>query len=643
VLWIVDGIRPPGGEAPQVLDQWCPFMGDVTLLCTSRGARPLDVDVSIDLGSLSVSAAVDLIAGAGVRRDRLHPEEWAAIATWVGCVPQALQIQHAVLRSRFREPRDLLRAAQTKANPVGEIEAGFAELRSELPTGSMSGIAETFGIWYENLSNDRKLRDAAHLLARSVLPSGRLVARGLLAKLAIRSWVQTIERPDDSENAEPTWRMNDLVRSYLLARSPDPSLEVVRLACKYLGFGDPRTAMYGLPRGGLDLLANVKSLSPHSLEEIAHSVLERALSTPDDLDLAVVAELLGSLRDESARTRLAGALEDGTEILWPFKLYLRYVQGFARPPLEPKKIGQSGSTWTFAAESFSDEPLTNEQSVTLMAPFLAVLREAPLPAAIMAAKWMAEIPHTLRLVESELLRQVKASPDRASMLAGVIVGSEIKSAVACAVIGFTGEWLELEKRIDCLREAVKIDQSVFIAHVWLATLLAESQLLHAEETTIGQGTAIRFPAWRPGRRLDIESLSVTLPEDWAYELTRAEGRLGLIAHPRVATGPPPINLVIKSRTTTDTSLDEVVANYLRFMSGLAPLGDLSVRYVTERRKESFFVSFLISVENRRLRQVTRVLRDGEQEISATITHLETHWVEPENIEEILFSVAVRGR
>ena len=426
VLWVVDGIRPPGGQAPEELDQWCPFRGDVTLLCTSRAARLLDVDVSIDLRSLSINAAVDLIASAGVRRERLDAEKWATIAKWVGCVPQALQIQHAVLKSGFREPRDLLRAAEARADPVGEIEAGFAELRSELPTGWMSGITETFDIWYENLSNDRELRNAAHLLARSVAPSGGLLARGLLTKLAIRSWVQMVERPDGSGDAEPTWRINDLVRSYLLVRSPDPSLEVVQLACKYLGFGGPRTVMHGLPRGGLDVLANVKSLSPLSLEEIAHSVLERALSRPDEMDLAVAAELLGSLRDESARTLLAGALKGGTEILWPLTLYLRYVQGFAKPPLELKEIRRNGSTLTLPAESLLHAPPTPEQSVTLMAPLLAVLQEAPLSAAIMAATWTAEIPHTRWLIESELLRQVKASPDRAFMLAGAIVTSDIE-------------------------------------------------------------------------------------------------------------------------------------------------------------------------------------------------------------------------
>ena len=144
------------------------------------------------------------------------------------------------------------------------------------------------------------------------------------------------------------------------------------------------------------------------------------------MDLAVAAELLGSLRDESARTLLAGALKGGTEILWPLTLYLRYVQGFAKPPLELKEIRRNGSTLTLPAESLLHAPPTPEQSVTLMAPLLAVLQEAPLSAAIMAATWTAEIPHTRWLIESELLRQVKASPARAFMLAGAIVTSDIE-------------------------------------------------------------------------------------------------------------------------------------------------------------------------------------------------------------------------
>lgn len=637
VLWIVDGIRPPSGGEPRRLEQWCPFRSDVTLLCTSRGARPVDVDVTIDLASLSESAAVDLLTGPGVRRDRLDAAGWASIARWVGCVPQALEIQYAVLKSGFREPRELLALAERRVDAVAEIDTQFAELKRELPTGSIAGISETFDIWYEDLKTEPSMRDAAHLLARShASPLGAdLVSRALLVKLAHRSWVQRIDRRDGTEDAGDAWRMNDLVRSYLLARSPDPSLEVVRLACAYLGFAPGEKAtMVGQPRGGLDLLSNVGSLAPLSLEEVALGVLERALSRPNDLGLAIAAELLGALRNEPAATRLVRDLQAPTEATWPVTLYLRYIQGYARPPLTPEILQNEGGKLVIAYESLRHPPLSAEQTASLAAPLLRVLSAHSDAMAMQAAVDMARIRETAREVERELLRQLRTSPARAFLLAGAIVTAEVESVVARAVTVLAGEFMELETRIECLSEAVKQMPSLLIARVGLARLLVER-----EAPADAQAPAVPADG-AADKRIHVGTLSVAIPVDWAHEVTQAEGRLTFTASPSVVSRLPCANLVVKVVPAPECGLDHTVADYLSFMSVLSPLEDLSLRYFRSQ-PASFFVSYGMRVEGRRARQFTRVLRSGGQEISATVTHLELHAVAPETIEaieRILFSV-----
>jgi hypothetical protein len=645
VLWIVDGITPAGGQGRGTLDLWCPVRADVTLLCTSRGARPIDVDVSIDLAALSEIAAVDLLTSPGVRKATLNDGEWATIARWVGCVPQALEIQYAVLKSGFREPRDLVTAAQRKTNPVEEIDIQFSELRSELPVGSISGISETFGIWYEHLSGDRELVKAAHILSRSVGNPlmARVVPRAALAKLANRSWLQRVEEPERSEDSKETWRMNDLIRSYLLAKSPDPSLEIVQLARSFLGF-EPgaRTIMIGMPRGGLDILSNVKSAGVQSLEEVALDVLERAASNPDNVDLAGAAEVLGALRNESAQARLARRLQNEMDSHWHLTLYLRYVQGFARAPADPKVLSNEDGKLVLAAETLLSSPISLEDAQILMAPLLAVLRESPLNTAGRAATYMAQIAQTRDAVESELLQLINKAPDRAATLAACILAAEIESAKAYAAFGLTSVASSAELKIECLQEAVRLEPALFLAQVALAKMLAQQHSRQASESQAPPSSdelQAPFAAEPSESRLDLDTLSVDIPTGWVHEVSNST----LVAYPPAAAGPPPINLVVKWSVPRHSDAGQIAINYLQFMSTLGPLEDLALRYVTERREESLLVSFRLRLEGRTLRQHTLLLRDEQQEVSATVTQGENSETPAEMIERLLLSIRFAAR
>ena len=442
VLWIIDGVpHPTMGDGDPALERWCPVRGDVTLLCTSRSARYLDVDVSIELGPLADSAAVDLLTRSPVNRAWLGTEEWVMLARWVGGNPQALQILYAVLASGFRKPNELLEVAR-KSDPVDSLEEELSEVRDEFPPRALCGIAETFGIWYQHLAQDEDLRKAAHLVARSranPVVQG-LIPRVSLARLAKRSWLQTVkQKEEDSERKKGSaggqqWKMNDLVGSYLRSVTSDPTGEIAKLARFYLGFdGGQRTVMFGMPRGGIDALANVRSVGAKSLEDVLTPLLARAVSTPGDLDAAGAAEIFGALGERSAWQQLASLLAKEQPTSWHIGLYMRYLQGFYHRPAEPKALRQEGGTLVVDAATLLSPSVATEDAANLLAPLLRILREAPLSEAAFAASLMAQVKETRKTVGDLLVVLVHKLPaERISTLSAAVIQAYGESAQAHA-------------------------------------------------------------------------------------------------------------------------------------------------------------------------------------------------------------------
>jgi hypothetical protein len=56
-------------------------------------------------------------------------------------------------------------------------------------------------------------------------------------------------------------------------------------------------------------------------------------------------------------------------------------------------------------------------------------------------------------------------------------------------------------------------------------------------------------------RLDIDSLSVNIPTGWVHEVSRSDRGSTLLAYPPAATGPPPINLVVKWSVPSNADFD----------------------------------------------------------------------------------------
>ncbi|HEU4424777.1 MAG TPA: TIR domain-containing protein [Pilimelia sp.] len=495
-LWVVDGIPPPpASRRDPPLRTWCPMRGDVTLLCTGRRRRLLDVDVTVELRPLTESAAVDLLTQAPVDRSGLRDDEWGSIARRVGFLPQALRILYAMLASDFRTPAELLAQART-ADPVPMLETHWSELSEEIPEGALRGVAETFATWYENLAANRELRSAAHLLARTgVNPvSAKLVPRQQLAQLAHRSWLQTVEpeKPrgtprEPGRPQETVWRLNDLVASYLRGVSPDPAAECVRLACYYLGFeGGQRTTMAGMPRGGLDVLAGTRFAGAQRLEELAEPLLRRALENPDDHDAAHAAEVLGALWNEEALRSLARALEAADVSNWRVSLYLRYVQGFYHAPLEidlPTRVDDR--TAVVDAESLLPRRPSRDQTARLFQPLLQVLRRAPEKVAAFAA-YQAATPEETRDYLGQILVQLAGADGlpakRLQTLALAALAANEQLAWGWAALGTADRTLgDHDAAVRAFQTAVEIDPKLAWAHQRLGELHLKTEPARAVE------------------------------------------------------------------------------------------------------------------------------------------------------------------
>jgi tetratricopeptide (TPR) repeat protein len=229
ILWIVDAIpEPRRGAAPLALQRWCPAPDAVALLCTSRRAGIEGVPSTIDLGSLTSSAAVTLLTRPPVDAGWLASHEWSELASWVGELPLALSILRDSLTNGFATAKALARSRGQE--PVVLVDGLVEALRDEVPDSYLRGIAEAFEMSYAGLAASQGLAEAGHLFAR--LASSpihedlleTLVSPGLTGRLAKRSWIQ----PTGGASGR-RWTMHRIPASFLRTRSADPSGEYARL------------------------------------------------------------------------------------------------------------------------------------------------------------------------------------------------------------------------------------------------------------------------------------------------------------------------------------------------------------------------------------------------------------------------------
>ena len=162
VLFVVDNVpEAPTGERPQPLETWCPALGKVAVLVTSR-AKLLDSGLeSLPVDTLDPKSAVVLMT-QGVDRASLAQASWERIAEWVGNLPLALELLREALKVVI-SPRELLDLAASQAGPARILDRQMKALCGQVPEGSLRGVTEALRISYEKLPE--KTRKAARLIA----------------------------------------------------------------------------------------------------------------------------------------------------------------------------------------------------------------------------------------------------------------------------------------------------------------------------------------------------------------------------------------------------------------------------------------------------------------------------------------------
>jgi tetratricopeptide (TPR) repeat protein len=184
VLYVVDNVEEtPAAGAPEPLATWCPALGKVTVLVTSRshatanalGIRALAVDV------LEMRAAVELLV-RGVHHRGIAAATWADIAAAVGNLPLALELLNAALRRGLVTPAELLRRLE-RSGTTRLLDRTMELLRGQVPRRALRGISEALAVSYDCLSDEvrRTARVLAFLgpeaipldLADTVFPAGQ--------------------------------------------------------------------------------------------------------------------------------------------------------------------------------------------------------------------------------------------------------------------------------------------------------------------------------------------------------------------------------------------------------------------------------------------------------------------------------------
>jgi hypothetical protein len=201
-LFIIDNVpEPQPDQPPKPLETWCPVLGEVPVLTTSRTRVALGAGggvVALPIDTLDPASAVDLLTTA-TQRAPLTDAEWDEIAAWVGYLPLALEVLNRLLRSGEMTPRDVLRLSREQ-RPSAAIDAAMESIRHVVPAGALRGITEAFSASYNLLTPEEQY--AARLIAwmaPAPIPTfvidafgPEIFAPGIRAKLRNRSFVTEV-------------------------------------------------------------------------------------------------------------------------------------------------------------------------------------------------------------------------------------------------------------------------------------------------------------------------------------------------------------------------------------------------------------------------------------------------------------------
>lgn len=237
ILYVVDNVpEPRPGQARKPLEAWCPALGKVALLVTSRlkllranNLRPLTVDV------LASAPAVALLT-EGIRADVDFPS-WLRIAEWVGSLPLALELLNRAMDAGGVTPGELL-AKAVEEGPVRELDRQMEALRQDVEPRTLRGVTEALSISYEKLSEPAQR--AARLLAwlaPEPIPLALLEALGEeMASPAVRAMLVSRHfiRPAGGGGVPFFGDMHRVLADFLQNESTEPAEDLTQLCTALL-------------------------------------------------------------------------------------------------------------------------------------------------------------------------------------------------------------------------------------------------------------------------------------------------------------------------------------------------------------------------------------------------------------------------
>jgi tetratricopeptide (TPR) repeat protein len=230
-LYVVDNVPETSGRGqPEQLGHWCPAVGGVTLLVTSRAHQSVIAGISrLELRELSTTSAVRLLTHDIAGREELDDASWGRITEWVGEWPLALELLNAALREGAVTPRELL-ALSDGGQAVHELDRQMEAVSGAVPAGVLRGATEALRISYQRLTGEGRV--AARLLgwlAPEPIPvalvaafSDGLVPPRVRVLLRARSLASGVGGAD----VEMYGRVHRVLADYLRGAADDPDGEL---------------------------------------------------------------------------------------------------------------------------------------------------------------------------------------------------------------------------------------------------------------------------------------------------------------------------------------------------------------------------------------------------------------------------------
>lgn len=230
VLYVVDNVPEPApGQGPKPLKTWCPALGKVALLVTSRARLSLGTEgvQPLPVPTLAPAAAVALLTEQ-VERSSLGSADWEFIAEWVGHLPLALELLNRAMRAGSLAPAELLEKARS-VGPTLELDQQMEVLRAHIPEGQLRGVTEALLISYERLTPEAQ--NAARFLAQlspAPIPLALIEAMAPLFTPQVRSLLtqRSFVTGATGGDVSSFGSMHRVLADFLRSRSPEPVMEM---------------------------------------------------------------------------------------------------------------------------------------------------------------------------------------------------------------------------------------------------------------------------------------------------------------------------------------------------------------------------------------------------------------------------------